>query len=156
MAKTLLRKCRGKMHFHIVTLAFYLLWLKMLKFEGWESIIPFVDKFLSEFISVHRKAYSTNCVILRLIEPWKIALDNENFVGAVLMDLSKAFECIPHDLLNAKLHAYGFSENSLVFFYSCLKHFSTPIWSDASKMSSSITHTASLKNYFLECHNVPY
>ena len=37
------------------------------------------------------------------------------------MDLSKAFDCIPHDLLIAKLHAYGFNENSHVFIYSYLK-----------------------------------
>ena len=45
-----------------------------------------------------------------LTENWKKALDEKFFVGAVLMDLSKAFDCIPHDLLIAKLHAYGFSE----------------------------------------------
>ena len=37
------------------------------------------------------------------------------------MDLKKALDCIPHDLLIATLHAYGFSEDSLVFFYSYLK-----------------------------------
>ena len=37
------------------------------------------------------------------------------------MDLSKAFGCIHHDLLIVKLHTYGFSENSLTFFYSYLK-----------------------------------
>ena len=52
-----------------------------------------------------------------MIEQWKSALDNKNFVGAGLMDLYKAFECIPHDLLIVKLHVYGFSENSLTFFY---------------------------------------
>ena len=37
------------------------------------------------------------------------------------MDFPKAFDSIPHDLLIAKMHAYGFSKNSLVFFYSYLK-----------------------------------
>ena len=37
------------------------------------------------------------------------------------MDFSKAFDCIHHDLLIAKLNAYGFDRNSLVFFYSYLK-----------------------------------
>ena len=43
------------------------------------------------------------------------------FVGAVLMDLSKAFDCIFHDLLIAKMHAYRFSLESLTFCYSYIK-----------------------------------
>ena len=37
------------------------------------------------------------------------------------MDLSKAFDCIPHELLIAKMDAYSFSENALTFFFSYLK-----------------------------------
>ena len=37
------------------------------------------------------------------------------------MDLSKAFDCIPHDLIIAELHACGFDENALVLVYSYLK-----------------------------------
>ena len=60
-------------------------------------------------------------MILRLIEEWKETLDKRFFAGAVLMDLSKTFDCIPHDLLNAKFNAYGFDKTSLVCFYSYLK-----------------------------------
>ena len=48
-------------------------------------------------------------------------LDSSNVVGAVLMDLSKAFDCIPHDLLIAKVRAYGFDISALRFIYSYLK-----------------------------------
>ena len=86
-----------------------------------ESVTPSMDKFLSGFISAYRKASGANHVLLRLIEKWKSVLDNKNFVRSVLMDLSKASDCITNDLLIAKLHAYGFSGNSLTFFYSYLK-----------------------------------
>ena len=61
------------------------------------SITPVLNKFLYLFISAYRKSYSSNHVLIRLIENWKQSLDNQNFVRAVLMDLSKAFDCILHD-----------------------------------------------------------
>ena len=76
------------------------------------------ENILSSFISAYRKTYSSNHVLLRLIENWKKSLDNKNFVGTVLMDLSKTFDCIPHDLLVAKLHAYGLTEEAVTFIYS--------------------------------------
>ena len=48
-----------------------------------------------------------------MIEHWKMSLDNNGLAGAILMDLSKAFDTINHHLLIAKLHAYGFSESAL-------------------------------------------
>ena len=58
---------------------------------------------------------------MRLIKDWKASLDNKKLVGTELMDLSKAFDCIPHDLLIAKLHAYGLTTEALTFLYSFLK-----------------------------------
>ena len=48
-------------------------------------------------------------------------IDKSFFARAVLVDLSKAFDCIPNDLLIKKLNAYGFDKTSLWFFYSYLK-----------------------------------
>ena len=86
------------------------------------KINDYVESFLSIFIAAYRKRYSTNNVLIRLIENWKLHLDNKKFVGAVLMDLSKAFDCVPHDLLIAKLHAYGFDFETLVLFFSYLNN----------------------------------
>ena len=47
---------------------------------------------------------------MRLIENWKGTLDENFQIGTALMDLSKAFDCIPHDLLIAKVYAYALSE----------------------------------------------
>ena len=51
----------------------------------------------------------------------KQALDGNFVVETVFKDLSKAFDCVPHDLLIAKLDSYGFSEKSAVFLYSYIK-----------------------------------
>ena len=53
-----------------------------------------MNKLFSPFISAYRKSYNTQHVLIRLIEVWRKILDNNYFIGAVLMDLSKAFDSI--------------------------------------------------------------
>lgn len=60
-------------------------------------------------LSAYRKMYNTQSVLVKAIEDWRYALDNGKYCAAILMDLSKAFDVIPHGLLIAKLSAYGFS-----------------------------------------------
>ena len=55
-----------------------------------------------------------------MVENYKKVLDQGNKHGALLTDLSKAFDCLPHDLIVAKLHAYGFSIESLKLINSYL------------------------------------
>ena len=56
-----------------------------------------------------------------MVEECKENLENNFIVAAVLTDLSKAFDCIPHDLLIAKLSAYGLNSDLLCFIYFYLK-----------------------------------
>ena len=55
-----------------------------------------------------------------MIETWRKYLDENKIVGATLMDLSKAFDCLPHDLLVAKLEAYGLDNKALKLMLSYL------------------------------------
>ena len=57
-----------------------------------------------------------------MLEIWKAAVDNKKKFGALLTDLSKAFDCLPHDLLLAKLNANGFSLSALKLLQSYLSN----------------------------------
>ena len=58
--------------------------------------------------------------ILSMIEKWRHTLDKSGSAGAVLTDLSKAFDCLHHELMIAKLNCYGMEVNSLRLIYSYL------------------------------------
>ena len=60
-----------------------------------EQLTPFFNVTMSQFLSAYRKNFSCQNVLLRLIEQWRQHLDSNKVVGAVLMDLSKAFDCLP-------------------------------------------------------------
>ena len=55
-----------------------------------------------------------------MLADWEAALDNKKIAGALLTDLSKAFDCIDYELLIAKLHAYGFDPLALTLIASYL------------------------------------
>ena len=86
----------------------------------YKQIISHIDKFLSPYLFGFRKGHSTEQCLLHMLETWKKAADEKKIGGAILTDLSKAFDCLNHDLLIAKLHAYGFENSALKFIDSYL------------------------------------
>ena len=67
-----------------------------------------------------QQGFNTQTVLLSLLEKSESPLDKKRFARAVLMGLSKAVNTINHELLIAKLNAYGFSEPSLMLIYNYL------------------------------------
>ena len=78
------------------------------------QLLNHFDNILSKFQCGFRKGYNLQHCLLLMIDKWKKAVDNNKVLGALLTDLSKAFDCICHDLLAAKLNAYGLSFSALV------------------------------------------
>ena len=62
-----------------------------------------------------------------ILEDSRITLDNHECVAAILMDLSKAFDCLPHGLLVAKLRACGLSEEAVELLESNLSDMSQQV-----------------------------
>ena len=79
-----------------------------------------MDKFLSKYQCGFRKGYNAQHCLLAMIEKWKKAVDNGNVFGALLTDLSKAFDCLPHDLIIAKLNSYDFNLTALNLIHNYL------------------------------------
>ena len=92
---------------------------------------PFFNKILCGF----RKAHSAQHALVKLLTSWQNSLDRGRFVGSILMDLLKAYDCLPHDLLLAKLQAYGFSKESIRLFLSYLTNRTQRI-----KIDSTFSH----------------
>ena len=80
----------------------------------------YFDQILSKYQCGCRQGYNTQHCLLMMAEIWKEALDKDGLGGALLTDLFKVFGCIKHDLLKAKLAAYGFDSHSLSFVLSYL------------------------------------
>ena len=77
---------------------------------------------ISKCVTGFRKSHGTQHSLIVMLEKWKKALDKEENTSAIFMDLSKAFDTIDHDLLLAKLKAYGFLKQALSFMCSYLRN----------------------------------
>ena len=82
------------------------------------QISEYFENKLSQFQCGFRKGYNSQYCLIRMLERWNKNIDMRGSSGALLTDLSKAFNCLPHELLIAILEAYGFSYNSLKLIFS--------------------------------------
>ena len=78
-----------------------------------DQLYIYINNFMNELLCGFRKAHSTQHALFKLLQAWQKELDNSGFIGTILMDLSKAYDCFPHDLLIIKLGAYGLDRSSL-------------------------------------------
>ena len=88
----------------------------------YKQINTYMEDKLSKYMTGIRKSHGTQHLLVTLLEKWKKAVDNGEYVSVLFLDLSKAFDTINHDLLLAKLKAYGFSPNVLKLMHSYLNN----------------------------------
>ena len=100
-----------------------------------EQMSYYFKPFFNDILCGFRKAQSTQHAIFKLLTSWQNSLDRGGFVSSILMDLLKAYDCLPHDLLLAKLQAYGFSKESIRLFLSYLTNRTQRI-----KIGSTFSH----------------
>ena len=100
-----------------------------------------MDYYLSKYQCRFRKGYSTQYCLLYMFDKWKRALDNGKVFGLLLRDLSKAFDCLSHELLIVKLHAHGFRFAALRLMHSYL--------TNRKQITKIIQAIVSGKKYFL-------
>ena len=93
---------------------------KVYKRLMYNQIDPYFPSTFSKFHYGFRKGFNAQHCLLGMVEKWCKALDEGGETGAVLTDLSKAFDCIDHNLLIAKLNVYGFEKQWINFIYSYL------------------------------------
>ena len=94
------------------------LFKKALFDQLYSSFLPSFSPNMSGFLRGHSSATA----LIKLTDDWRKSLDQKQEVGVVAIDLSKAFDCICHNLLLAKLKAYrssiGRMDRSILFIYA--------------------------------------
>jgi exonuclease III len=104
------------------------------------SILPIISLILERHVSINLKQYfemnklfysrqsgfranhSCQTALVKLLDDWIMAIDNNEIVGTVFLDLSKAFDLVDHHILLNKLQKYNFNHSSYSWFASYLRN----------------------------------
>ena len=79
----------------------------------YDQLSQYLDKYLNSLLCGFRKAHSSKHALFKLLQALQEELDKSGYVRTILMDLSKAYNTLPHDVLAAKFEAYGIDKNGL-------------------------------------------
>ena len=66
---------------------------KVFELVMYDQLGKYLDTFLHKLLCGFRKAHSTQHALFKLLQRWQNELDNSGLVVAILMDLSKAYDC---------------------------------------------------------------
>ena len=113
---------------------------KLFERDMYNQLLTYIDKLMPPCLFGYRKGHSTEQCLTVMLEIWEKALDGKGTAGAILTDLSKAFDCLNHNLLLAKLDAYGFDKTTLKFIQNYLKN-----RKQRTKVNSSFSQWLELK-----------
>ena len=69
----------------------------------YDQLSEYLEKYLNTLLCGFRKPHSTQHALFKLLQAWQEELHKSGFMDRILMDLSKAYDCLPHDLLVANL-----------------------------------------------------
>ena len=86
-----------------------------------KQITNVMDPLLSKYQSWFRRGFSAQNCLLALLEKWKSSVDKRKAFGVLLTDLSQGFDFLSHELIIAKLNAYGLSLSALKLKQSYLR-----------------------------------
>ena len=86
----------------------------------YDQLSEYLEKYLNSLLCGFRKAHSSQHALFKLFQAWQEELDKSGFVGTRLMDISKAYDSLTHDLLVAKFESYGNDKNVLNLIHNYL------------------------------------
>ena len=88
----------------------------------YKQMAQFFEGIISKYQCGFWKGYSAQHALISLLEKWRYNVDQGRMFGALLTDLSKSFDCLPHDIIIAKLNEYGFDMKALNLIYDYLRN----------------------------------